>query len=188
MNRRILYVAIGLVVLVVPAIVIAYLIHRSPSLQNTVAKLGNLNTSANTNTTVTAVTPTANTNKNNDDVSITFVSRNFAETYGSGSNQNNFANVVEAEKWATANYKQFLNASIAQQKATLVTTPYHAFLTTALVIKINGQTEKTANVVVSTQRQETTDKTTKTYYQDLSVDLLKVGTEWQVNAAAWKPV
>lgn len=190
MNRRLLFILIGLAVLVVPTVIAAVIINRSPKLQNTVLKLGNINTAKNTNGALASNTNTTNTNNSVavEQAQILFVSRNFAETYGSGSNQNNFSNITESEKWATKSYADFLERGIVQQRAGQKTSPYHEILTKVLVMNITKQSTATAAVTVSTQRQETTDRTPKVYYQDLLLDLIKVGAAWQVNAATWKAI
>src|SRR5437899_1530643 len=159
MSRRLLFILIGVAALVIPVVIAAFVINRTPRLRNAVLKLGNVNVSsnvnaiaANTNVSGTVNSPSA------DRTQIKFVSRNFAETYGSGSNQNNAGNIVDAEKWATASLTTTLNSQIAQQRATQTVTPYHGILTTALVMNITKQTTTTAVVAVSTQRQETIDR------------------------------
>ncbi len=185
MRRRIIIIVASLVVLVVPAVLIILAVHRNPQLQNTVLKAANVNqTVANANT-VTNTTPHVDP-RASDRAAIIFVSRNFAERFGSTSNQNNFANFTQAETYGTVSFNQALDRGLAQQRLTLSTTPYTATVTKALSMSINTLSATTANVTVSAQRHETIDRTERTYYQDLILEMVKVGSDWKVNAASWK--
>lgn len=187
MRQRLLIIASGILILVGIGVVGVLLVNRSPKLQNTVLKIANSNsavTTTNQATTNTTVATTADA----DAAAITYAARNFSEQYGSGSNQNDFANLVVAQRWGTKGFNEFLNRSIVQQRQTNVTTPFHSFVTQALVMNITAHTTQIAAVTVSTQRQETTGQAAKTYYQDIQLNFLKEGSDWRVNAAAWKPV
>lgn len=189
MRRRLIIILVAMAVLIVPVIIAAVILKRSPTLQNTVLRLANVPGSTNaTNTAANGNTNTAAAGQIVDKTQIIFVSRNFTELYGSGSNQNNFQNITDAEKWTTQSFANYLNTSLVQQRATLQATPYHDIITTTLVTTVTRQTSTVAAVTVSTQRQETIDRQTKTYYQDILLDLLKVGNDWRVNAAAWRPL
>jgi len=187
MRRRIIVIIIAVLILVIPAVIALIIVKRSPKLQNVVLKVANVNTVANTNSAAANVNTVKVTDPQaKDRQAITFVSRNFAEQYGSGSNQNNFANLIDAETFGTPNFNTSLDRSIAQQKTTLKTTPFTSTITKALSITISGLTASTATVVVTTQRQETIDRSVRTYYQDLLLQMLKVGADWKVNGAGWK--
>ena len=190
MRRRLLIILISIAVIVVTASVAAWIIFRSPTLTNTVLNLANVQSNTNTggipvntNTTDPAAEAAAA-----EAAAINFTSRNFIETYGSYNNQNNFSHVTEAKKWTTASFSKFLDQEVARQRVGLATTPYHEYLTTALVFTVTAKSNTTAAVTVSTQRQEIKDGKTTTYYQDLLLDLLKVDGSWKVNAASWKAV
>lgn len=186
MPRRILIIIIAFVVLVGGSLAVVLSVKNSPALQNTVQRIANLpGTTTNTVTTNTAL-PTSSAEAER--TRVIFVARTFAEVYGSGSNQNNFSNLTAAQTYSTKTYANALQAQIAQGRLTLVTTPYHGYVTKALVVTFTKLSTTTASVVVSTQRQETLDDKSKTYTQNLEVQLQKNGNDWQVNAAQWLAV
>lgn len=186
MRKRLLIILIAVAVLVVPIVIAVFVINRSPGLQNTVLKLANITTNDNINAP-------ANTNNGlnvnaaaaADLTAITFVSRNFAETYGSGSNQNGGSNIVAAEQWASRSYVDVLKREISRLTNS-PTAKYTATTTRALVVNVTKQTASTAAVTVGTQRQETVDKQVTDFYQDIFIDLVKDNSGWKVNAAKWK--
>lgn len=185
MPRRLRFILITLAVLVVPAVIILLLVDRSPTLSNTVLRLANQSTNVNGNTN----TPT-NTNAVQADpeaIAVEYVARNFSETYGSGTNQNDFAHIEQAKLWGTENFNSFLDRTANQERATLVTTPYHGIVSQALVVQVTNRTATSAAATVSLQRTETIDQDERTYTQDLLLNLVKVGTDWKINAAAWAP-
>lgn len=184
MRRRLIIVAVSLIVVVIPAVIIIYAVNRSPQLQNTVLKVANVNRpSANVNP---ANANTITDPRASDRQAVTFTSRNFAERFGSESNQNNFANFVQAKAYGTTSFNASVERSIAQQRLTAKTTPYTGTITKALSISIGTLGKASTSVTVSTQRQETIDRTERVYYQDLILEMLKVGNDWKVNAASWK--
>lgn len=183
MRRRLIIIALALAALVVPTIVVVVIVKSNPKLQNAVLRVANVNQPtvanlANTN----RVTAAADANR----ARVLFVARNFAEQYGSGSNQNDFANLVQAEQFGTAAFNSSLNASITQQRSTLKTTPYHSYVTRVIVLSIGSLSPTSATVTITTRRVETTDQTPKTYFQDLILVMQKVGTDWKVASAGWK--
>lgn len=187
MPRRILIPLIAAAALILVSVLLVLTVNRSPQLQNQVRRIVNRtsNRNANANQTVnTNTTPSTDENR----TTIAYVARNFAERYGSGTNQNDFRNVIEAETWGTKDFIDYLNRQIAQSRLSQPTTPYHGFITKALSVKISSLKTTSASVTVTTQRQETIGPTTKTYYQDLGLDFLKDGSTWKINAAAWKPI
>ncbi len=185
MPRRLIIIAAAFVTLVGVSVAVILIVRRSPTLQNTVSKLANLPTNANTSTVVRNVNSGQAASLEADRQRISYAARNFTERYGSGSNQNDFSHLVEAQAFVTKSYATVLRVQIAQGRLANVTVPYHGFVTKALVISFAKLTSTSAVVVISAQRQETTGADTKTYNQDLHVDLLKVGGAWQVNAAEW---
>jgi hypothetical protein len=184
MRRRLIIIAIAVLVISVPALIAVIVVDRSPALQNTVLRLSNQSV-ANENVAVTNIATNVATNP--DHASITYAARNFAEVYGSGTNQNNVAHYQQAKQWATADFSRFLDRLIAQERNT-PTTPFHRVISSALVVSITRQTPTIASVTIGLQRQETIDTTTKTYNQELHLDLIKVQTDWKVNAASWQPI
>ncbi|MBI5467211.1 MAG: hypothetical protein HY975_03285 [Candidatus Kerfeldbacteria bacterium] len=186
MPRRLLIIIIAFVVLIGGSLAVILAVNNSPTLQNTVQRIANLprNTTNTVATNTTSPTATADADR----ARVIFVARTFAEIYGSGSNQNNFSNLTDAQAYSTKTFASVLQAQIAQGRLTNVTTPYHGFVTKTLVVNFTKLTTTTASVVVSTQRDETLDVQSKTYTQNLEIQLQKTGGEWQVNAAQWLAV
>ena len=184
MRRRIIIIIIAILAISVPALIALFVIDRSPALQNSVLQLTN---QGNDNQNIAVTNTAVNTAVNPDRDPIIYVARNFAETYGSGTNQNNLAHYEQAKSWATPDFARFLDRLIAQERAT-PTTPFHRLISTALVVSITRQTPTVASVTVALQREETIDTTEKTFTQELYVDLVKQGADWKVNAAAWQPL
>lgn len=188
MSRRYLIMVIGAAALILATIILVLIINRDPELQNRVLNLANIptNTSGGTNTNAAVVNTNAPVDP--DQAARDYTARNFAESYGSGSSEDNFSNWEKAKPFATASFNGFLERTRNQQRQETLSGPYHAYLTKTLVVTTNAASATTANMTVGTQRQETIESETTTYYQDLVLDLIKVGDDWRVNAAAWKPI
>ncbi len=187
MPRRLIVILTAAAVLIVGAIAVVWFVNRSPSLQNTVERIANLNTNssaaANTNTVPITTDPVAA-----DVVAREYTARNFAESFGSGTSQDNFSNWEKTKPFTTKSFGDFLDRTRNQQRQATLAGPYRAYLTTALVVATTATTATTASMTIGTQRQDTIEAETTTYYQDLLLNLVKVGDEWKVNAASWSPV
>lgn len=183
MSRRLIIIAVALVVLIGGSVVVIWLVNRSPSLQNAVYQATNTKpTNSNTNTSAANVNkPTVSPDK----PAIQFVVRNFTERFGSWSNQNDASNLIEAQAYASSSYSQYLETQIQKTKATPVPVEYSGTVTKALVFTFLKQTASQASIQVSTQQEVTTGSTTVTKTKDLLIDLIKVGADWKVNAAVW---
>lgn len=188
MSRRPLIIVIAAAGLIVGAIAIIFLVNRSPALQNKVLDLANIN-AANTNVQNINTAP-ANTNTvaDPDKAAREYVARNFSESFGSGTSEDNYSNWAKTRPFVTASFGAFLDRTQTQQRQGNLSGPYHSYLTKALVVVTTKSASTTAAMTVSTQRQETIVTETKVYYQDLLLDLLKVGNDWKVNAATWRPL
>lgn len=183
MPRRLVIIIIAIVALIGASVAIVLLVDRSPSLQNAVYQATNT-APANSNTNTAAVN--VNTAPVSPDKSaIQFVARNFTERYGSWSNQNGASNLVAAKAYATPAYSKYLEDQIQKTKATPVPAVYSGTITKALVFTWLKQTDTLASVQVATQQEVTTGPSTITQTKNLLIDLVKVGTDWKVNAAVW---
>jgi hypothetical protein len=183
MSRRLIIIAIALIVLIGGSVLVVWLVNRSPSLQNAVYQATNTKPAyiiANTvvaNTNVAVISP--------DKPAIKFVARNFAERFGSWSNQNDASNLVAAKAYATTSYAAYLDKQIQKTKATPVAAEYSGTITKALVFTFLKQTAALASIQVTTQQEVTTGSTTITQTKNLLIELVKVGEDWKVNAAVW---
>lgn len=172
-----------MVLIIGVSLTVIFLVNRSPSLQNVVNRLANTG-SGNTNTGA-PVAPTNTVIVSPDRQTITYVARNFAERFGSGSSENGGSNLLEAKAYATNSYQEYLDDQVAAIRAR-PPVAYTGTVTRALAFDFLQLNTLNASVVVSTQQTTTTDAGAKTSTRDLLVDLVKVDGEWKVNAAAWK--
>lgn len=183
MRRRLIIAAIIFAALVVPAVILLFVVDRSPALQNAINGFNNSNTNTTTNSSANTNTEAVDPETND----ITYVARNFAEVYGNESTENNFANLVDAQAWGTQSFNDFLNRTIALNRSAPPAETYRGITTKAIVIDITNKTLLTASVSVGTQRVETIDQAETDFYQKIFLDLVKVADDWKVNAAAWEP-
>lgn len=183
MSRRLIIIAIALIVLIGGSVLVIWLVNRSPSLQNAVYRATNTKpVSSNTNTAIVD----SNTAVVSPDISaIKFVARNFAERFGSWSNQNDASNLVAAKIYASPSYTKYLETQIQKTKATPVPAEYSGTISKALVFTFLKQTKAIASIQVSTQQEVTTGSTTVSKTRDLLIDLVKIGADWKVDAAVW---
>ena len=186
MRRRLIIAAILAAVLIGLGIGIVLLVDRTPALQNSLTPNSNL-TNPSLNVNNLPLNRNSNTNTNPDTAIIQYVSRNFSELYGSGTTQNDSANVIESKQWGTVNFNLYLDTLVAQERAKEPNPKFIRTVSSALVIKVKKQTANTAAVTVTLQRVENGDTGDKQYYQDIILDLVKVGKDWKVNAATWQP-
>lgn len=184
--RKKLLIVIGIVAAVIALSVIAIVVvNRSPKLQNTVLKIANTNSATNVNAVPTnSALPNVNAAANADRNTIIYAARNFTELYGSGSTDAPGANIVRAKAFASKAYLPVLDQEIATSRAPAAGT-FHSTLTKALVMNVVRQTKTNANVVVSSQRQETVNTKATNFNQDITLDFVKEGSDWKVNAAIW---
>ncbi len=184
MRRRIIIISIAFIVVIGVSLAIIFAVRQSPTLQKAVLRI------ANTNSVIPSVTQ--NTNKvvrvvaTPDKTAIQFAARNFTELYGSYSNENSSSNIVQAEDYATVSYAKYLQAQIALQQAAVPATAYSGMITKALVFTFIKQTTISASVVVTTQRTVLTSSSSTIETKDILLDLMKVGSDWKINAAVWK--
>ncbi len=184
MKRRLIIISIAFVILVGASIIVIFAVNRSPRLQNAVYRV--TNTTAPSNQAVNATTNTNQPTGTPDRQTIVFVSRNFSERYGSGSNQNGGSNLTEAQAYGTANYNVYLASQVAKAKTAPPASEYHGTVTRALVFNIIKQTPTVATVLVSTQQTIISGASSIFKPADLLVDLVKIVGSWKVNAAVWK--
>jgi len=184
MRRRIIIFSIIFIVLVGGGSLTLFLVNRSPALQNAVYKATNTAPSVNSATAInTTITKPATTP---DRESTVFIARNFTETYGSFSNQNNGSNLIDAKTYATASFSADLQAQATTAQVAPPAKEYSGTVTKALVFTSLKLTTISSQILVSTQQAVTTGTSTKNQGRELLVDLLKVDGEWKVNAAVWK--
>lgn len=186
-------VIIILVVVIIAAIII-FLLGRQTNLNtptNQVANTTQQNTnisninSVNLNQNINALPPETVAQ-----AQLATIAQNFAERFGSYSNQNNFDNILNLQDLMTEKMKKWSEEYVATEKAKITdTSVYYGVTTKALSYqKINFEMDKSAGFIVTTQRVEATGTTTnitKTYYQDITILLIKENNAWKVDEAKW---
>jgi len=133
-------------------------------------------------------TPSVN---ENEQIDVQFLAKDFAERFGSYSNQSDYKNLDELDTLMTDSMKSW----IAQYKEQLKlqnpsTGPYYAIETKHVSNQIQSLDEKagTAEILIKTQRQEFKNSidNSKILYQDILIKLIKVNDAWKVNGAYWQ--
>lgn len=122
---------------------------------------------------------------------IAVVAKNFAEIYGSYSNQSNYSNLEGALLLASASYRDALSTTLNQYRLSYQPAVEYQGVTTiainALVESFNETTGK-AVVTVKTQRKESSGMQSNyaVKYQDMRLSLVKEGGFWKVDGASWQ--
>jgi len=195
MNRRRLFliILIVIVIVLVAAAVFFALFWKKPENINT-----NQNTNKPANANLVNVTTNINTNQAVNEetktkASLATIAQSFAERYGSYSNQNNFANLLNLNDLMSDKLKAWSDKYIADEKAKNLDNSTYTGITTKAISyqSVNFQNDKSAEFLVNTQRVEssgTPTNVTKTYYQEITVKLIKENGNWKVDEAIWKEV
>ncbi|MFA6428630.1 MAG: hypothetical protein WCW02_03780 [Candidatus Buchananbacteria bacterium] len=180
----------GIIVLVVALIGLAvlwlvyYFITRPQFYANT--NQTNLNSATNSNNQASPGPAKKMSETELATVSVTRLASDFAERFGSYSNQNNFSNLQELKLVATKSWQDYLNTQIKTLAKTSAQI-YSGVTTKALSSQVKNITSDSASVLVNTQRQQASaNGPDKIYYQAIVVRLLKVGSQWLVDEAKWQ--
>ena len=107
------------------------------------------------------------------------------EIYGSYSSDAPYQNLKAVDYMFTSNFKQIVEAQTAQTEPA---GGFYGVTTKALTAQVSNQTESSATVLISTQRQELFSRTGEPQlrYQDIKVTLVKQGQSWLVESAEWQ--
>jgi hypothetical protein len=108
----------------------------------------------------------------------------FAELFGSYSSDSNYANLQAINSLVTGNFRQKVNALKSNPPAE----GFYGVTTRALIANVASQTEATANVIVSTQRQELFSRQGEPVlrYQDLKLTMVREQGAWLIDGAVWQ--
>ncbi len=113
----------------------------------------------------------------------TQLAANFAERFGTFSNQAGMQNLKDAEAFMTANLRAWAEKSIAAAaKIKNNITAYQGTITKAVSTDVKSSNTTSADVTVHCQRKSGD----KVAYQDLAVKLVKTGDNWLVDQAVWQ--
>lgn len=117
---------------------------------------------------------------------------NFAERFGSYSNQVNFKNITDLKLYMTISMQDWADNYLAQQRsAAKDTSEYYGITTKAVAkeIKEFDDQQGRAVVLVKTIRQEAsgnTDNFSDSFNQDITITIIKEGDVWKVDRAIWE--
>ena len=119
------------------------------------------------------------------------VARSFAELFGSSSTEGNYQNVVDAEYYMTAKVRAWAERYVKEGRAKPRTGEFSGTTTRALTQDVTSfdTSAGTATVIVKTQRIETgaSIANLNAYYQDLTLEFVRVGDAWKVDRFTWGP-
>jgi hypothetical protein len=121
---------------------------------------------------------------------ISILGKNFAEIYGSYSNQGNYSNIESVLPLSSSKYRIELAQALNNYRASYQPgAKYEGVTTAAMSNALESLDLKTgvASLLVKTQRKFSKD-TQSNYtikYQDIRLDLVKEGELWLVNNAKW---
>ncbi|MDD5289946.1 MAG: hypothetical protein PHT40_01950 [Patescibacteria group bacterium] len=110
----------------------------------------------------------------------------FAERFGSYSSQSNFENLLDLKMLMTERMQNWVDSLVVAGSAPA--TVYYGLTTKALNTEIKNLDATSAEVLVSTQRQESvgSEVNSKVYYQDILISFVKEAGLWQVDEARWQ--
>lgn len=115
----------------------------------------------------------------------------FAERFGSYSNQANLKNISDLKIFMTDSMQSWADGYIEQQRKSASTTVIYYGITTKAVAKEVLDFDESAGravVLVHTRRQEANesmDNVSKVFNQDITVTLVKSGETWKMDSAVW---
>lgn len=119
------------------------------------------------------------------------IAMSFSERLGSYSNQSNYGNFLDLKIFMTDSLKSWADNYVATLKEqTKGQTSYYGISTKAITSEVKSfdNTSGTAEIVVTTERRESTEKIGggEAYLQKVDIGFLKVNGEWLVDKAYWE--
>lgn len=113
------------------------------------------------------------------------LAQDFAERFGSYSNQSGATNLVELKLLATTRLQGYLNTLMKNTGSS--SGNYQGITTKALSVEVVSLTTSDATVLVATQRQETLSTgQVSVKYQKILIKLVKTNGQWLVDEAKWQ--
>lgn len=169
--------------------------------QNSNAVTTNVNQTTNTtpsnaNQTTENANAVTNTNQAEQpsdlESSLKSIASNFAERFGSYSNDSDYENVTKLMIYMSESMKSWADQYIQeQQQANPPGSEYYGIITKALSTNTVSLEEGkgTAEFTVSTQRRENSGgEEANVFYQDITIKFVKEKGNWRVNEVHWQEV
>lgn len=158
-----------------------------------VVETGNINGAVTTPIKNTKSTTTKLVEVSEEDVltsNISSVAFAFVERFGSYSNSTEFENIKDAEYYMTNSMKRWAERYMRESEAEIDDQTYYGITTKALSVKSIelNESKTSAELIVSTQRQESRGSTDKSrvIYQDIRLEMVKMNGVWKVDGAYWQ--
>lgn len=180
-RSKILIVLVVILVILLAIWLYFWLQNNNTNVKVNVNKPSVLNNVPTTNIPIDTTTPKPIDNT----LSARVLALNFAERYGTYSNDMPYENLRNLTGILTTSFQARVNSII---QTNTKQEGFYSITTKALVAKVNSQTDNTAELTISTQQQElfTRDGEIKVSYATLRVSLNKSGENWLVNSAVWE--
>ncbi len=117
-------------------------------------------------------------------------SKSYAERLGSYSTQSDYGNFTDLKIYMTPSLQAWSDKYVAEQKASAKSDSYYGITAKALTTEIKSFDDKagTAEIIVTTERRESTEKIGggEPFTQKLDLSFLKVNGEWLMDKAYWE--
>lgn len=115
----------------------------------------------------------------------------FAERFGSYSNQSDYGNIRDLKLFMSSNMKEWADEYIQEAIVKNANTDIYYGITTKAVsktIQLFDENGNRAEVLVKTQRRESTGSTTNAvnFYQNIIISFVKEKSAWKVDSAYWQ--
>lgn len=113
----------------------------------------------------------------------------FVERFGSFSSESEYQNLEDLEIFMTDSMKQWAKQYRAQYaRNTSLSSKVYRITTKALVVKQSEilEQEGKATFLITTKREEKEGSEKRTFYQNIEVKLVLIGTLWKIESAYWK--
>jgi hypothetical protein len=115
------------------------------------------------------------------------IARTFVERFASFSTEADYSNVDDVLPIVTSDLRIALQ-DIAEEARAEQSGAYYGVSTSVITISISEETETTATLAITTQREEAFGNpgNTAVRYQDIELQMIRDGDEWFVSAFTWK--
>ncbi len=113
--------------------------------------------------------------------------RSFVERFGSFSTESDYANVEDVMVLATADLRDRLQV-MAEDARREAGGAFYGVSTRVITMNVLDENETSASLAITTQREETfeTPANTTVKYQDIQLEMVRVGDEWLISSFLWK--
>lgn len=122
-------------------------------------------------------------------VAVRQVAMTFTERFGSFSSEGQYVNLTDLYPLMTERYQRQTETEVARLRARPGSAAFAATSTVVINVTVdlpNGETSTSGTARVMTQRTAASGtQAPRTYGQEITVKLVKVGEDWRVDGATW---